>query len=115
MITTLVKIIPAITLLFELYNSRLPRALNNPCGLIKMLNVNEVVMLVDNKLKILQRQSILEIQNMWFIPAFLLRNIRTTLLFQNASLTFLNNARFVSNAELMYYLLQNVRSAFCLS
>ena len=45
----------AITLLSELCNSRLPRVLNNPCGLIGMLNVDEGVVLVDNRLKILQR------------------------------------------------------------
>ena len=77
----MVKINPAITLLSELCNFRLPRIPSNPCGLIGMLNVNEGVMLVDSRLKILQKQSILQSQNARFIPAFLLSNARTGLLF----------------------------------
>ena len=52
-IIMMVKINPAIALLSELCNFRLPRVLNNPCGLIEMLSVNEGVVLVDNILKIL--------------------------------------------------------------
>ena len=44
---------PTITLLSELYNSRLSGVLDNPCGLIRMLNIDEGVVLVDNRLKIL--------------------------------------------------------------
>ena len=45
-ITTMVKINLAIILLSKLCNFRLPRVLNNPCGLIRMLNVDEGAMLV---------------------------------------------------------------------
>jgi len=58
-IKVMVKINPTIALLSELYNFRLPRVLSNPCGSIGMLNVNEGVVLVDNRSKILQRQSVL--------------------------------------------------------
>ena len=81
MIIAMVKINPFITLLSELSNSRMLRILNKSCGLIRMLNVDKGVMLVDNRLKILQRQSILQIQSARFIPVFLSSNVRTTLLF----------------------------------
>jgi len=61
MITMMVKINPTITLLSELCNSILLRVLDNPCGLIRMLNVNEGVVLVHNRLKILQGQSVMQI------------------------------------------------------
>ena len=92
-ITTMVKINPAITLLFELCNFMLPRVLNNPYRSTGMLNIDEGIVLVDNRLKILRRQSVLQIQNARFIPAFLSSNVRIALLFKNASLAFFNNAR----------------------
>jgi len=92
-ITTMVKINPAITLLFELCNFMLPRVLNNPYRSTGMLNIDEGIVLVDNRLKILRRQSVLRIQNARFIPAFLSRNVRIALLFKNSSLAFFNNAR----------------------
>jgi len=98
-ITAMVKINPAITLLSELCNFRLPRIPSNPCGLIGMLIVDESVALVDNRLKILQRQSVLQILKARSTPAFLSSDARTTFLFQNASPAFFNNARFPSNAR----------------
>ena len=82
----MVKIHSAIPLLFELCNFRLTRVFNNPCDSTGMLNVDEGVVLVDNKSKILQ------IQNVRFIPAFFSSNARTAFLFQSASPAFLNHA-----------------------
>ena len=93
-----VKINFAVLLLSKLCIFRLSRLPNNPYNLIRMLNVDEGFVLVDNRLKILQCQSVLQIQSTGFIPAFLLNNARTALLFQNASPAFLNNARSASNA-----------------
>ena len=45
---------------------------------------------------------------------FLSSNTRTALLFQIASLAFLNNARSASNARPAFYRLQNARPVFCL-
>jgi len=90
----MVKINPTITLLSEIYNSRLPRVHYNFCESTGMLNVDEGIMLIDNRLKILQRQSA-QIQNARFIAAFLSSSTRTALLFQNASPTFFNNAMSV--------------------
>ena len=53
MITMMVKINPAITLLSKLCNSRVSRIPSYPCSLIEMLNIDEGIVLVDNKLKIL--------------------------------------------------------------
>jgi len=50
---------PAITLLFELCNSRLLSVPNNPCDSIGMLYVDEGIVLVDNRSKTLQTQSVL--------------------------------------------------------
>jgi len=49
-----VKINTTILLLYKLNNFRLSGVPNNPCGLTGMLNVNEGVVLIDNRLKILQ-------------------------------------------------------------
>ena len=80
-----------------------------------MLNVDKGVMLVDNRLRILQKQSALQIQNKRLIPTFLSSNARTVLLFQNSRTAFFNNARSVSNARPAFYQLQNARPAFYLS
>ena len=64
-----------------------------------MLNVDEGVVFIDNRLKILQKQSVLQIQNARFIPAFLLSNARTAFLSQNMSPVFFHNARSASNAR----------------
>ena len=53
MIKVTVKINSAVLLLSKLYNFRLPGVPNNPYGLIRMLNVDKGVVLVDNRLKIL--------------------------------------------------------------
>jgi len=98
-ITVMVKINLAITLLSKLYNFRLLRVFHNPYDSTEILNVDEGVVLVDNRLKILQRQSVLQIQNARFILKFLSSNARTVLLFQNASPAFFNNARSASNAS----------------
>ena len=92
----MVKINLTITLLSELYNSRLSRVLSNPCCSTGMPNVKEGVGHVDNKSKIMQRQSVLQIQNAKFIPAFLS-----------------GNARSASNTRPAFYLPQNMRPAFC--
>ena len=59
MIKSMVKISPAM---------RVP---NNPFDSTGMLNVDEGVTLVDNRSKTLHTQSVLEIQNARFRPAFL--------------------------------------------
>jgi len=66
----------AISLRSRLYNFRLPGILNSPWDSIGTLNVDEGVVLIDNKSKILQLQSILQIQNMRLRPAFLWNNMR---------------------------------------
>ena len=71
MIKAIMKINPTITLLSELYNFRLPRVPNNPCGSIKMVNVDVGIVLVNNRSKILQMQSVLQMQNMRFRHTFL--------------------------------------------
>ena len=59
MVKMMVKINLAITLLSKLCNSALPGVPNGPCDLIRMLNIDEGFVLVDNTSKILQRQSVL--------------------------------------------------------
>ena len=51
MVKTMVKTNPVITLLFRLYNFRLPGVPNNPRESTEMLNVDEDIALIDNKLK----------------------------------------------------------------
>ena len=70
MIKETVKI-NSVVLLSKLCNSRLSGVSNNPCGLTGMMNVDEGDALIDNSMKILQKQSVLQIQNARFIPAFL--------------------------------------------
>ena len=53
---------PTISLLSRLCNFRLSGVLSNPWDSIGMLNVNEGNVPIDNNLKILQLQSILQIQ-----------------------------------------------------
>ena len=77
-----------------------------------MLNIDESVVLFDNRLKILQRQSILQILNARFINMFLSSDMRTTFLFQNVSLAFFNNARFTSSARPAFCLSQNAVPTF---
>jgi len=81
-----------VVLLSKPCNFRLRGISNNLYGLIGMLNIDEDIALVDNSLKILQRQSVLQIQNERLIPAFLLSDSRIVFLSQNASPTFFNNA-----------------------
>ena len=95
-------------------NFQLPGVPNNPCGSIEMLNIDKGIVLVDKRLKIIQRQSVLQIQKARFISAFLLNNARTALLFQNASPAF-NNARSTSNEKSAFYRLKNARPPFYLS
>ena len=114
MIKVMAKINSTISLLSNLYYSRFSRVLNNPDNSIGMLNVNEGVVLVDNRSKILQKQTVLQIQNARFVPAFLSSNTRTVFLFKNMSPAFLNNARSASSARPAFNLPQNVRLAFCL-
>jgi len=109
-----VKINSDIHLFSKLCNSRLSGVLNNFYDSTGMLKVDEGVGLVDNRLKILQKQYVLQIQNVRFIPAFLLSNTRTAFLFQNASPTFINNARSASDARPTFYQLQNARLMFYL-
>ena len=52
--------------------------------------------------------------NVSSIPAFLSSDARTAFLFQNASLTFFNNARSASSTRPVF-LIQNARPAFYLS
>jgi len=111
-IATMVKINPAITLLSKLCNSRLLRVPNNLYDSTRMLNVDEGVMLVNNRSKILQRQFVLQILNARSIPRFS-QATRTVFLFQNTCPTFFNNARSMSSARPTFY--QNARPAFCLS
>ena len=110
----MVKINSSVPLLSKLCNFRLLGVSNNPCSLTKMLNVDKGVMLVNNRLRILQKQTALQIQNARFIPAFLLNNVRTALLSQNVSPAFINNARSATNARPVSQLLQNIKPAFCL-
>ena len=53
-IKVMVKIHSAIPILSELYNSRLLRVPKNSCDSTEMLNIDEGIVLVDNRLKILQ-------------------------------------------------------------
>ena len=55
----MVKINSTILFLFKLCNFMLLKVLNNLYGSIGMLNIDEGVAHVNNKLKILQKQSIL--------------------------------------------------------
>ena len=80
-------------------NFRLSGVLNNLYGLTGMLNVDEDVALVDNSLKMLQKQSVLQTQNVRFVPAFLLSNARTAFSYLNASPAFFSNARSMSNVR----------------
>ena len=93
----MMKINSVILLLSKLCNFRLLGVPNNPCGLTGMLNINDGATLIDNSLKILQKQSVLQIKNTSFILAFLLSNARPTFLSQNVSPSFFHNARFASN------------------
>ena len=115
MINVTMKINSAFLLLSKLCNSKLLGVPNNSCDLIRMLNVDVGVVLVNNILKILQRQSVLQIQSARSIPTFLLSNARVTLLFQKVSPAFSNNARSPSNARPLFYRLQNARPMFYLS
>ena len=108
----MVKTNSAVLLLSKLCNSRLSWVPNNLYGLSEMLNVDEGAAHVDNRLRKLQRQSVLQIQNARFIPAFLSSNVRNALLFQNESPAFFNNARSASNARPALPRLQNVRPTF---
>ena len=65
-----VKINSVVLLLSKPCNFRLWGISNNLYGLTGMLNVDEDVALVDNSLKILQRQSVLQIQNERLYPHF---------------------------------------------
>jgi len=96
MTKVVVKINLAIALLSEICNFRFLRVPNNPSDSTGMLNVDEGVMHVDNGSKILQRQSVLQIKNARFIPAFLPGNVRSA-----------------SNARPTFCLPPNARSAFC--
>ena len=96
MIKVMVKINFAILLLSKLCNSMLPGVFNNPCDSTGTPNVDEGVIHVDRKSKILQKLSVLQIQNVKFTPASLS-----------------GNARSASNARLVSCLPQNTRSAFC--
>jgi len=60
-IKVMVKINFAFLLLSKLCNARLSGVPINPCGLTGMLNVDEVAAHVVNRLKILQRESVLQI------------------------------------------------------
>ena len=97
-----VKINPAIALLSELCNYRLPKVLNNLCGSTGMLNVDEGIVLIDSKSKNLLKQSVLQIQNARFIPAFFIGNVRSA-----------SNARPTFNARPAFCLPQNARPVFC--
>ena len=91
-----VKINFATLLLSKPCNFRLSGVPNNPCDSTGMLNIDEGVAHVDNKSKILQKSSILQIQNVRFIPASLS-----------------GKARSASNTRPAFYLPQNVRPTFC--
>ena len=78
MVKKLVKTNPAITLLYGLCNFSLPGVLNNPFELSRLLNIDQVATLVNNKLKTLQLQSVLQIVN-----------ARLRLIFFNARLAFI--------------------------
>jgi len=69
MIKVMVKISSTVLLLSKLCNFRLPEIPNNPCDSIRMLNVNEGIVYVDNKSKILQKSSVMQIQNVRFTPS----------------------------------------------
>ena len=90
-IKVMVKINSVISLFSKLCNFKLSGVSINSYSLTGMLNVDEGTMHVDKRLKILQRQSILRIQNIRFIPVFLLSNTRTEFLFQNDNPVFINN------------------------
>ena len=77
MIKVMVKISSVVFLVSKLCNFRLPGVPNNPCDSTGMLNIGEGVAHVDNKLKILQKSSVLQIQNARFTPASLLGNARS--------------------------------------
>ena len=81
MIKVTVKINSVVLLLSKLSNSRLSGVPNDPCSLTRSLNIDEGIVLVDNRLKILQKQFVLQLQNARFIHAFLLSYARTALLF----------------------------------
>ena len=98
-IKVIVKINSAVLLLSKLCNFRLPGVANNACDSTRMLNVDEDVTHVNYKLKILQRQSVLQIQNVRMIPVFLLSDAKIAFLSQNASPTFFNDARSASKAR----------------
>ena len=60
---TMIKANPAIFLPSRVHNSRLLGVLSNPRNSTEMLNIDEGIALVINKLNILQLQSVLQIQN----------------------------------------------------
>ena len=62
-IKVMMKINFSIFLLSKLCDFRLPGVSNNPCDSTEMLNIDEGLVYVDNKSKILQKSSILQIQN----------------------------------------------------
>ena len=98
MIKAMVKINPAITILSELCNFWLSRVSNNPCDSTGMLSDDGGTALVVNKLKKLQLQSLLLLQNARLRPASLDQNARSA---------FVHNARSVFSAHQH----QNTRSA----
>jgi len=65
--TVTMKINSAVLFFSEPCNFRLLGVPNNLYGLTEMLNVDKAVALVDNSLKMLQKQSILQTQNARFV------------------------------------------------